>query len=403
MPEMPVTTAWVQSGSRVAVVDALRAHGPVFDPGNERVESLPAAPFCPRRITLRGHVDTLTGYGQILVGLVQRLQERGIPVAVVPMHVWDGEAAWGHELPASVSEVLYRESPDDWEVLFAPPAHSGLPGKRTVHFTMWESNRLPREFVDNLNRQKAVFVPSEWCQTSFDAAGVSVPIHKVPLAVDTDVFKSKKLYAEDFDGPLVLGTGGRTAHGGLRKGIFQVYEAFQIAFPQDEDVRLEIKIFPDCVLPEIQDPRVKVIREAWSDAQMAAWYQGLDAYVSCAAAEGFGLMPLQAMACGVPVFAVAKTGHAEYLDSTVGACCGYSLRQAEQVAPENGYYAGYWYVPDLESVASKMRVAYEDRANDQGLVRRTTGGNARRRAELFSWDVMLDRLIERLQAVGMPL
>ncbi|MDD9717906.1 glycosyltransferase family 4 protein [Dinoroseobacter sp. PD6] len=48
--------------------------------------------------------------------------------------------------------------------------------------------------------------------------------------------------------------------------------------------------------------------------QVAAWYQALDLYVAPQRWEGFGLTPLEAMACGVPVVATDVGAFSEQLD-----------------------------------------------------------------------------------------
>lgn len=367
--------------------------GPVVHVPFPELPSPALPPPMQGRLTIRAHIDNLTGYGQLAQGIVRELSRRGIEVSVIPMAEWEGGEGWKHPLDADLRARFVKQSADDWELLIAPPLHAATPGKETVRFTMWESNRVPASAVAALNTSRAVIVPSEWCQTTFDSAGVTVPLHKCPLAVDTDLYHYKK----PAEGPITFGTGGRLAHGGLRKGVREVYTAFRQAFPSNEDVRLSIKIFPDCDFAPMQDPRVTVIREAYTDTQMAAWYHSLTAYVSCATAEGFGLMPAQAMACGRAVIATQATGHAEYLDDTVGYPVRYTLRRAEEVAPGNGYYQGYWYMPDLRDVAYQMRYVYSDLK--EAFFRGAFA--ASELASCFGWEQFGDRLTAILREVGM--
>src|SRR6185312_8936542 len=99
----------------------------------------------------------------------------------------------------------------------------------------------------------------------------------------------------------VFGTAGRMAHGGSRKGLNEVMAAFVAAFPDpDLPVRLDVKCWPDC-LPRLvvpDDPRIRVITDAWTAHDLGAWYDGLTCYVTASRGEGYGLPPLEAMAHG---------------------------------------------------------------------------------------------------------
>lgn len=54
------------------------------------------------------------------------------------------------------------------------------------------------------------------------------------------------------------------------------------------------------------------------DASMRGFYQSLDAFVFCSMSEGFGLPPLEAMACGVPVVSTDCGGVREFMDGQNG-------------------------------------------------------------------------------------
>lgn len=97
-------------------------------------------------------------------------------------------------------------------------------------------------------------------------------------------------------------------------------------------------------------------------------YQGASVAVFAPRAEEFGLAPLEAMACGVPVVAVPEGGLAETV-----------------VSGETGFL-----VDDMAA----FRGSTERLAGDAAL-RRRMGGAARSRAEQFSWQ----RTIQQLERV----
>ena len=83
------------------------------------------------------------------------------------------------------------------------------------------------------------------------------------------------------------------------------------ALPESEKAETFVRIASRAVvgLPEgIESERLKPN----GDAQMAEFYRGCDAFVFTSFLEGFGLPPLEAMACGIPVLTTDCGGIREY-------------------------------------------------------------------------------------------
>lgn len=254
---------------------------------------------------------------------------------------------------------------------------------------MWETTKLPQGAVSCLNRARCVIVPSTWNKQCFEACGVKVPIHVVPLGINTDVFRPQPM---KMTGPCVFGAAGRMAHGGVRKGINQVIEAFQQAFPGKEDVRLHIKGFPDCDILPVTDPRIKVTKEYMSEEALAKWFAGLTCFVSAAKGEGWGLMQHQAMAVGRPIISIVFGGVAEFFEPKLGYRVRYRL------APASGHYVncGDWAEPSQNDLIRQMRGVFSNRktAKARGL-------KASAAVNLFTWEAANQQLVKVLKSVGL--
>jgi glycosyltransferase involved in cell wall biosynthesis len=181
-----------------------------------------------------------------------------------------------------------------------------------------------------------------------------------------------------------FGTSGRRSHGGIRKGHEDVIRAFLEEFRPHESATLCLKLWPDCLdaAPALKvpaDPRITVITDPMSLTDLAGWYRGNDCYVSGSWGEGFGLQPLESLACGVPVIATRYSGHTEYFDESVGWPLRYSME------PGIGGYAnaGHLARPVIGSLRDQMRAAFEDR---EGRIARGRAGVERSRE--FSWWLM---------------
>lgn len=333
---------------------------------------------------IRAHVDSSTGYGQIADWMGRSIEELGISVVYVPVRLDETFLP----LTSAVRARLINRSRDPWELLVAPPQFSLDPSKATVVYTMWETTRLPPGCVDQLNLARGVIVPSRWCADIFSANGVVAPLFVVSPGVDEPEYFATTRSAET---TCRFGTAGRLAHGGPRKGVETVITAFQQAFPNERDVLLSVKIWPDCDLSPVNDPRITLIRDPLTTAQLGDWFRSLTAYVSASCGEGFGLLPLQAMACGRPAIATPFSGHSEYLDDSVGYPLQFSYQRA------SGIYMnlGHWGVPDLSSIIKRMRQVYENRSRAAAL-----GADAAIRAKRFTWRRTGQDLIRILQSLG---
>lgn len=350
-----------------------------------------------KTLTLRAHYDNLTGYGQLGVGLLRELIRRGIPCQAVSMaaKVWE-PVQWGKHAAVGkdIHALLTKENREGWEVLMASPHHAGKE-PCTVALTMWESNRLPEGAAEKLNRHQALIVPSEWAQLSFDAAGVRRPMYKANLPI-SDVFREYRPFPQH--DPFTFGLACRRAHGGLRKGVEQACRCFLEAFPGEKDVRLRLKFYPDCTRDGVlNDPRIEVIQEAYTEAQMADFLASLHCYVSTSQAEGYGLVQAQAMGVGRPVIGVVAHAQAEYLKPGDSFAVDYDLRRAEDVNPLNAFYQGYVWAPKDDSVIDQMRWA---RRNPELCM--VYGKNGHERAATMTWDKFGDEFLAALRAEGLP-
>lgn len=325
-----------------------------------------------QRITLLAGLDAFRGYGLHLIEIVRALERRGIKPSIRAIQNNDG--AMGSTVPTDVRKHLVTGvQPEPWEILLAPPVHAPTPGKKTCYLTMWESDELPVDYVNYVNAAEIVVVPSRFCAETFHRSGVKRPIYIVPLGVNTDVFKYRRM---DMSGPTKFFAAGRTAHGRERKGLDAVIWSFLAAFPYDDGVRLLVKCHQDCQLPFISDPRVTLWREHQTDNVLAHTLGEATCFVSGATGEGWGLWQHQAMAVGRPVIAAVYGGLREFMG--LGNC--YPVDYLER--PTNEGWCGKWACPDLGSMVEQMRWVHGNRQDAADVGRR-------------AWQTVMDLTWER--------
>ena len=303
------------------------------------VEEVVAPP--PRlagKVRIRGIPEDFTGIGQATEAIAFGLAEGGVGVKFVPVVPPAKPTRLGKLAVADVrgKVPVLTILPLTWV-----PEHL----KENDHlFTMWETTKPPREIVDVINlRARSLVVPSDWCATVFACGGVRVPIRVVPLGVDLGVFRP----GERAPGPLTLGIAGRYAHGGIRKGIERGVEAFLAAYKGRDDVRLKVKLHQDCKVEIPADPRIEVCRDFLAAPALADWYRSLSAFLCLSLGEGFGLHPLQAMACGVPVIGPRHTGLGMFHSEESGWVLPWRFEESKE--------GGHWHAPVVEELPDLLR------------------------------------------------
>lgn len=342
-----------------------------------------------KRITLRAHLATHSGYGGMICEIFHHLQRLGVFVTVRPTAI---EEQWGatSAIPKQMrAQIMLAPQPEEYELYIGSPTQRFTPGKKTICFTMWETTELPPEYVSLLNLAHAVIVPCTYNAENFKRNGVNKPIYVVPLGVDRTVFIPHPMRMV---GPTVFGVAGRTLHCAVRKGVQEAINLFLRTFPSDDSVRLHVKIHPDDKIADVKDSRIKVTREHFEPYQLAQWISNLTAFVSLAKGEGFGLWPLQALMCARPVIACKYSGHADFLPDQFAV--PFKEIQAVSGEPELKF-DGLWASPDEKVAAALMSTIHRHRN-----VAEHAGNDGFMAVKDFTWEHTGTELFDVLDKIG---
>lgn len=263
-----------------------------------------------------------SGYGGSAQKILFAMSKQGVNVRshLIPGEIPDVHLFYGQ---------LYNESIDNERTI---PYRGG----RLVFYTMFESNVMPQEWIDNIEKYKPelIIAASKWCAESFRKyVPEHIPIETVPLGIDhTEFFPLRREFraAKQFT---YLWQGFTDNFD--RKGGNLVEKAFDDLVDNGElpgdDVRLIKKSTPHVLRGVSRDVRwdtddnalnflpikrdilmIKPLRE------MHEIYRQADVSVNPTGGEGFGLIPLEHMATGLPIIAPCATGMKDYLDGADG-------------------------------------------------------------------------------------
>jgi len=149
-------------------------------------------------------------------------------------------------------------------------------------------------------KARMVLTDSNFSKEELVKYGVT-PIDKIRSIPAGVAEKFRHVKNRLFDFPYVLTVGSRDP----RKNITRLIHAWQILPPQARQNRKLViaggraKVFGEEKLSAL--PEDVIFADYVNDEDMPALYSGADAFVYPSLYEGFGLPPLEAMACGCPV------------------------------------------------------------------------------------------------------
>jgi len=242
-----------------------------------------------------------------------------------------------------------------------------------IGFTMAESTELPEEYYFHMNNCNEIWTASEWIAKSY-AEKLSVPVYCFPHGVDK-VYQIKHSKSDPFT---FLFVGDE-----LRSNEELVVKAFLKLYANSNKHRLIIKHKKNLNL--YNHPNISVIEKNISDDEMIELFHSSDVFVYPSSGEGFGFLPLEAIASGLPT--IATTGWSEYKDLiTIPINSGLS----KSVWPE--IHLGDMFNPDIDSVCNAMQYSennYEEIAN-------TAYFNSFAAQHDFDWDKMNGNILKRI-------
>jgi hypothetical protein len=226
-------------------------------------------------------------------------------------------------------------------------------GQLSALFTMWESSEIPAGFRENVPDFHRLLVPS---MQNVELFGRFHPdVRYVPLAVGPEWhYQPRTDPSQRFN----FLTGGA----GPRKGVPDVVRAFNTVFrgwrpSMGPEPHLTIRARPTSSAQFAPSSRITVIAQSLPPQGEIDLYAASHCYVSGSRGEGWGFMPHQAIAQGMPTILGDAHGHAAY------AWYGMPVR-AKEVAIEG--YSTHWgqpgnaWVPDFEEICERMRAVYDD-------------------------------------------
>lgn len=329
-------------------------------------------------MTYFGIMRGRTSWGKVGREMVCALVERGVDVNIFERKgfLFDPEMS----LPETVTRQTSQSFRNDVVFTFEHPGvYKYLEGTLKIGMLCYESTIAPPHWVEHVNRHlDLLLVPTTFCYQVFQNAGVPAErIRIIPYGYDSRIYTPQGAVRAVPDAAKAGFRFLTVACPHKRKGLGIVLEAYRRAFSRQDDVSLTVKLN---YLPkgkakpfehrdverelerfrvDVALPRLAVMSEYIVETELAALYRGASCLVSATRGEGFGMVYLEALACGLPVIVTGWGGHMDFINEANARVVKYTLRPAREIQYDCDSPESLIAEPDVDDLAAQMRAAYD--------------------------------------------
>lgn len=331
-----------------------------------------AAEGRPWGVNLYGALSGASGLAEAARSTQLGLEQAGIPVCARDILTQNGREFLSpcavnliHTNPNHLPELLRQMPSEQWRA-----GHN-------IGFWLWEQEQLPEEWIRFFPLFDEIWTASEFCASAFRTS-CALPVTVIPHIVEPVCDESCDRAALGLPEDVFLFLVMFDCHSVVeRKNPWEAIQAFLRAFGEGQNnagLVIKARNLDDESRSAIEKtlggyPRVWLLEGDYSKRQVNSLIRAADVYVSLHRAEGFGLVPAEAMYLGTPVIATNWSASTEFMSEDTACLVDAELVQLERDIPP--YRKGSrWAQPDVEQAARYMRRLYEDEEYRTGLAQR---------------------------------
>ena len=296
-------------------------------------------------------------------------------------------------LQSSGVGVFYNREEFDYHINFCSPLYYQLRNKYNVGYTPWESSKVPSSWLYNMSKCDEIWATSNYVKDVFIQNNVHTNIHVIPHGVTPEWEISERSLTGKFN---FLHVGGDSK----RKNAQLVVDAFLELYDGDTDYQLVLKYNKYChaeiymngiLVSATNHPQIFGIPDVLETEDLVRLYHKCHCLVYPTSGEGFGLIPLEAMATGLPTILTDATGCKDY--SHYGIPISATITKADWHDHVYNDDTGYWAAPDFDEILKTMETV----VNEYEEVADSAVKSARIIHSDWSWGAVADKILARYQ------
>ena len=259
------------------------------------------------------------------------------------------------------------------------------PRGKLVYHSVFESTRLPKQWIAPANEADAIITTDIWCANVFKKSGVSVPLYIIPEGTDEfEIYNPEK--------PFTFLHYSFTSEND-RKGSKILLRCFLELFANKSDVRLIMKGNTHETDTSFWKsyPNVEYIYANYDREKMLGLMSKAHCFVFPSKAEGFGLPPLEAMAHAIPTIVSNNTAMTSFADLAIPLKMRAKIKSQYEIW-EN---TGYWYIPDEVHLKKLMWDVYQNYADykKEAVARHPLV------KKYYSFDKIAEKIVKTLEVI----
>lgn len=253
----------------------------------------------------------------------------------------------------------------------------------SVARSMFETDRLPNEWVENLNEFTEVWVPSEFNKQTFVASGVDESkVYIVPGTLD------EQKYSKDRVTPYPLPDARSFVllsvfDWSVRKGWDILIRAYVETFKHTDDVTLLLKLTrinePNAdIEKEIENltlsfgssrpPHIMIMDKEMPEEELIRLYAAVDAFVLPSRGEGWGRPYMEAMAMELPTIGTNWSGNLAFMNKDNSYLIDVETLEPVDSSMPPHFHGHRWARPSVEHLKQILKEVVEnpEQAREKG-------------------------------------
>jgi len=288
----------------------------------------------------------------------------------------------------------------DWRIIVAVPYNwvvGALHQPDLIWHTMFECTPMPSALAGLYRQARHIWVPSEFVREEILKVCPDLSIIKSGYGIDPRKFpfidrEKESLPGKRGDRPYRFFSW--TDQLPSRKGPVDVMRAFnKLNLPNCE---LIVKSSQDSMQYSVNNPNIRFVQGNLMWFELVQVMGQCDAMVYPSRGEGFGLMPMEAMATGLCTIAPKASGMAEFIDEEYNLVLPIVGTEAVHVSGMAYQEEQFGHVPDMDTMMDMMRWCYENQHEAYLLGKKGSEYIHRE----WTWEQAAHRAAAELQRLG---